>query len=153
MSRTEITVWSQRNKNIWKYVVDCLYAVCSVHFWITAEGKTKCIHLESTHSIVEVVHQNDCFSNRHPDTRRARVYYCWTWPNAIACCHVMWSKVEPAQNSNALRGHVILLTACLNGNSYVLVSVSFANNNEIIPGNMMLTYCVGTGCGSVFWIQ
>ena len=46
-----------------------------------------------------------------------------------------------------------IITACLNGNNCVCVSVGFANNNEIMAENMMLNYCVGTGRGSVFWIQ
>ena len=110
MSRTKNIVWSQRNKNIQKHVCDCLYAVWSVHFWITAEGKTKCIHLECTHITVEDVPQRDTFSVWYPDIPLARVYYSWTWRKWVRTIqsYVIWSNPEPVKNNNALRGQLIL---------------------------------------------
>jgi len=64
----------EKEENYQKYINDCLYAVCSVHFWINAEGKTMYIHFENTHRIEEVVHQNSAVSIWHPDISRASVY-------------------------------------------------------------------------------
>ena len=87
-----------------------LYSVWSVHFWITAEGKTKYIHLECTHRIIEDVPQIGTFSVWYPDIPLARVYYRWTWQNYFktTVSYAIWSHLEPVKNSNALRGQLIL---------------------------------------------
>jgi len=77
-----------------------------------------------------------------------RVQDCWL-PTPLAYFPFTSSTVHHRVPS----GFNWALTACLNGNSCVWVLVSFANSKEIMPEHMMLTYCVGTGRGSVFWIQ
>jgi len=103
-----VSLYDRKIKTIQKYVNYCLYAECSVHFLITAEEKTMYIHFESTHRMEEFVHQNSAVRNWHPDKRRSSGYYCWTWRDGIAFCYGIWSKHEPAQNSSALRGQLLL---------------------------------------------